>query len=96
MAAMFKRQSCADVLILRDVSRATGYLVSTMDESGMFNPERISYQYHASPLCALRATLGFPEPGQPGAPMALEAPDTPCFLPEDLSRSVLIRPLGLS
>ncbi|NYH78430.1 hypothetical protein FHR84_001755 [Actinopolyspora biskrensis] len=94
MAAMFKRQSCADVLILRDEHRATGYRVPTMDDTGVFNPERVSYQYHSSALWALRAILGLPEPGEPGAPMALEAPDVPCFLPDDLPQPVIIRPLG--
>ncbi|ASU80020.1 hypothetical protein CDG81_19090 [Actinopolyspora erythraea] len=94
MAAMFKWQACADVLILRDEHQATGYRVPTMDDSGVFNPDRVSYQYHASPLWTLRAILGLPEPGQPGSPMALETPASACFVSEDLPKPVLIRPLG--
>lgn len=93
MAGMYRWQACADVLILRDESHATGYRVPTMDDTGVFNPERVTYQYHAPPLWALRAILGLPEPGEPEAPMAIEAPDTPCYLPEDLPQPVLIRPL---
>ncbi|WP_019852983.1 hypothetical protein [Actinopolyspora mortivallis] len=95
MAAMFRWQSCADVLILRSEEQASGYRVPTLDDRGIFNPDHVSYQYHASPLWTLRAILGLPEPGQPGSPLALEYPVRECFVPEYLPRPVLVRPLGV-
>lgn len=95
LAAMFKWPTCADVLILRNEHHATVYRVPTFDDAGVFNPTVVSYQYHSSPLWALRAILALPAPGEPGAPMGIETPKYPeCFIPERLPRPVLIRPLS--
>jgi hypothetical protein len=95
MAAMYKWQACADVFILRSEHEATAYRVPTLDDTGVFNPTTVAYQYHHSALWTLRAILLLPAPGEPGAPVGIETPKHPeCFISEDLSRPVLIRPLS--
>ena len=96
MGAMFQWRDCADVLLVRSQHRATGYRVPTPRGGGeVFNPDVVLYQYHQSPLWTLRAMLSLPRPGIPGAPVTAETPKAPeCFLPENLPRPVLIRPLS--
>ncbi|MBB5158060.1 hypothetical protein [Saccharopolyspora phatthalungensis] len=95
LAAMFKWETCADVLILRNENHATAYRVPITGDSGVFNPQAVSYQYHHSPLWTLRAILALPAPGNPGAPGMSERPKYPeCAIPNDLPRPVMIRPLS--
>ncbi len=96
MAAMFKHQTCADVFILRSEHQATAYRVPTLDDTGVFNPQNVTYQYHANPLWTLRAILALPAPGHPDAPIGIEVPANECFLPEKLPQPTLIRPLSPS
>lgn len=96
MGAMFQWRDCADVLLVRNNHQATGYRVPTPPgDDEVFNPNVVLYQYHQSPLWTLRAMLSLPRPGTPGAPAMAERPKAPeCFLPEDLPRPVMIRPLS--
>jgi hypothetical protein len=94
VAAFFRWDTCADVLILRTEDDATGYRVPTGDDAEMFNPRVISYQYHNNPLWTLRAMLSLPAPT---APYAMETPKRPeCVIPGNLAAPVVIRPLALS
>ncbi|RZS37898.1 hypothetical protein EV193_105458 [Herbihabitans rhizosphaerae] len=95
VAAIFKWQMCADVLILRGETAATAYRVPTLDDAEIFSPTGVSYQYHHSPLWALRSILSLPAPGAPGAPVGMETPKQPeCSVPENLPRPVVVRPLS--
>ncbi|MGI8313348.1 hypothetical protein [Saccharopolyspora hattusasensis] len=93
-AAMFKWLDCADVFILRSEAKANAYRVPTPDGDGIFNPGRVFYQYHASPLWTLRAILALPEPRHPEAPTGIEGAAPECLLPERLSKPVVLRPLS--
>lgn len=94
LAAVLKWDTCVDVLIMRNSEQATAYRVPATSDD-VFNPEVVSYQYHASPLWTLRAILALPAPGRIGAPYRIERPKYPeCFIPENLPRPVLIRPLS--
>lgn len=91
LAAVFKWDTSADVLILRDEDRATGYRVPA-DE--VFNPSVVQYQYHNNPLWTLRVMLTLPGPGQPGAPHGIEIPRRPdCFIPDNLPVPIVVRSL---
>jgi hypothetical protein len=95
IAGTFKWHTCVDVFILRSETDATAYRVPTVDGTGVFNPEAVSYQYHHRPLWTLRAILALPGPEDPGAPYWLELPTYPeCGIPEGLEKPVLIRPLS--
>jgi hypothetical protein len=95
LAAVFRGDSYTDVLILRNAEQATGYRLPMFPESDIFNPHTVAYQYHSTPLWTLRAMLALPAPGKSGAPMLTEQPKYPeCFIPEELPRPLLIRPLS--
>jgi hypothetical protein len=95
VAALFSWDACTDVLILRNANYATGYRVPTDRDAEVFNPWAVLYQYHNNPLWTLRAMLSLPAPGTPDAPHAMEVPKRPeCFIPDNLPKPILIRPLS--
>lgn len=94
VAAVFKWNSSADVIILRRNRTATGYRVPTRDDTEILAPRIVSFQYHGPPLWTLRAILALTEPG-PGDTYA-EMPHRDCRIPAGLPKPVVIRPLGAS
>jgi hypothetical protein len=92
VAAVFKWNSSADVIILRRNRTATGYRVPTREDSEIFRPRIVSFQYHGPPLWTLRAVLTLPEPG-PGE-LHAETPHRDCRIPTELPKPIVIRPLG--
>ena len=96
LAAAFTWVEYWDVLILRSEEHASGYRAPRTEGAEAFNPELVVYQYHQSPLWALRAMLALPVPGSAEAPTLMERPKYPeCFIPDNLPQPVVIRPLGV-
>lgn len=91
VAAVYKWNSSADVIILRRERTATGYRVPTRDDSEIFRPPMVSFQYHGPPLWVLRAILTLDEPG-PGE-LHVELPHRDCRIPDGLPKPAVIRPL---
>ncbi|WET76869.1 hypothetical protein P3102_22460 [Amycolatopsis sp. QT-25] len=95
IAATFQWPTCADVLILRSQDRATAYRVPTSDDTDVFMPEIVFWQYHSDPEWTLRAVLTIGAPGHFDAPLAILQPHPLCRIPVAKRRPVTIRPAGL-
>jgi hypothetical protein len=71
VAAVYRWDGCADVLVLLDDQHAHAYRMPTDEDTDLFAPTRIYWWYGASAVWTLRALLTLPEPGHPNAPDTL-------------------------
>lgn len=94
-AATFQWATCADVIILRSEDDATAYRVPTYQNTDVFLPTLVSWQYHSAAVWALRAVLTIGAPGQADAPFELLKPHPKCLIPIEIRRPVTVRPTGL-
>lgn len=93
VGAVLRWRTCADVVILRGEDDASAYRLPTFDDTDVFEPLLVSWQYHAGAAWTLRAVLTIAAPGQPGAPLAVERAAPGCTVPSETRRSMTLRPL---
>jgi hypothetical protein len=71
VASVFNWGGCSDVFVLSGTDHAQAYRMPTGPAADVFAPDHVVWWYRSSPVWTLRALLTLPEPGQPGAPVAL-------------------------
>lgn len=76
VAAVLRRVLCADVVILHDEHRAYCFRTPTDNGQDELDPAAVMWDCAAKPVRALRALLGLPLPGVPGAPTVTYAPQS--------------------
>lgn len=81
VAAVLRRGTCADVLILHDEHRAYAYRTSAGADQDVLDPTEVMWDCPAKPVRALNALLALPKPGAPAAPTVPYPPQSGLCLP---------------